>query len=499
MKLFTIGDSISQGYMSLSAARTDLSFSNLIARKLGLNIGYCQSPINNLDYTYPFWPENGIGINIEAILRRLNQRYGSNIKGLEWLTVLQEINSVLDASEDYYERGGGAHYQQYENGNVEYFNNISIFGMRISDAWLLTPKICQSEIKTGSRDGFLSGSDYFWYRTALKVLNPSLSLVHYQKTPLDWLEYHSKREGVENLVLWLGANHALGTVISLSVNQTPDLPNIEGMPYYERRNKKWNLWHPNDFKREYEELINRTVEAIGNNNGQHCRIFLATIPIVTIAPLIRGVGEKYNIEVTDHMDQKIEYTYYKYYTYFPFDEQTAIDTGKYLTVSDAIHIDRCIRQFNRIIVEIVKNFQHTNITLHLVDIADYLEKLAWKRNNANPRSNLPDALEFIYPPINTKYYDVNPDGRMIQGGIFSLDGVHPTAIGQGLLAWKFLEAMRVAGVADINNNLVDEELNWPEIISNDTLYSSPLSSMQDMLRKAELAGHILGAIERLRR
>lgn len=35
MKLFTIGDSISQGFMSLAAARTDQSYSTLLPNILG--------------------------------------------------------------------------------------------------------------------------------------------------------------------------------------------------------------------------------------------------------------------------------------------------------------------------------------------------------------------------------------------------------------------------------------------------------------------------------
>ena len=34
MKLFTIGDSVSQGFMSLAAARTDLSYSTLLAARI---------------------------------------------------------------------------------------------------------------------------------------------------------------------------------------------------------------------------------------------------------------------------------------------------------------------------------------------------------------------------------------------------------------------------------------------------------------------------------
>src|SRR5215204_4425273 len=97
MKLFTIGDSLSQGFMSLAVARTDLSFSTLLAAKLGLHPGQ--------GYRFPDWPEEGLPLNLEAILRRLVSRYGADIGGLEWLTVLPTINDVVDRAEDYYERG----------------------------------------------------------------------------------------------------------------------------------------------------------------------------------------------------------------------------------------------------------------------------------------------------------------------------------------------------------------------------------------------------------
>lgn len=40
MKLFTLGDSISQGFMSGAAAQTDLAYSTLIARCMGLEGEY---------------------------------------------------------------------------------------------------------------------------------------------------------------------------------------------------------------------------------------------------------------------------------------------------------------------------------------------------------------------------------------------------------------------------------------------------------------------------
>ena len=68
MKLFTIGDSISQGFMSGAAAHTDLAYSTLIAKCMELG-----------EYDYPEWAEGGLPINMEVILRGLEKEYGANV------------------------------------------------------------------------------------------------------------------------------------------------------------------------------------------------------------------------------------------------------------------------------------------------------------------------------------------------------------------------------------------------------------------------------------
>ena len=98
MKLFTIGDSISQGFMSLAAARTELSFSTLLARCLDVMPG-------TDDYPIPLWGAGGLPLNIENLLRVLQRKYGSDIRGpLEWPVALATINEYLDEVEDFYER-----------------------------------------------------------------------------------------------------------------------------------------------------------------------------------------------------------------------------------------------------------------------------------------------------------------------------------------------------------------------------------------------------------
>jgi hypothetical protein len=487
MKLFTIGDSISQGFMSLAAARTDLSYSTLIASKLGLK--------PQKDYLYPDWGAGGIPLNIENILRTLNKRYGSNIRGIEWLTVLQTINEVVNEAEEYYERGLGSLNKPFP-GNVEYFHNIAIQGFNVADSWLVNQEVCEEGIELErnkkSTDDFLQGPDAPFYRTALKVLNPSLKEEFRTFSQIDWLRHHAKTEGIENLVLWLGANNALGTVIGLKINQTRN--DSKQRPHTlshlrRRRVWKWNLWHPDDFRDEYSEFLKQVHEAMQKNVAQNWKVFVGTIPLVTIAPIAKGVGEATEIKTKDG-----DYygTYYKYYTYFPFEEDFARTTGTHLTMQDALHIDSCIRKYNKIIKELInkQNEQYgQSPRYYTVDISKAFEELAFKRNKGQPSYEFPPFFEFVYPKVNTKYYHANVNGELTQGGLVSLDGIHPTTIGHGILAYEFLKKMNEAEVVN------DCELDWENIFANDLLYTKPITLMQELYGKEELAKHIIKLIQ----
>lgn len=485
MKLFTIGDSISQAFMSMAAARTDLSYSTLLARKLGLE------PDTN-DYHYPDWPAGGLPINLERIMRTLTQRYGVDISGLEWLTVIQTINGVLDEAEDYYERGVGRAdlpYQTPDGLTPNYFHNIAVTGFDVADAWLVTPEVCEQELglhqRTVPSDGYLQGPSSAFYRTALKVLNPSLKRKYVKYSALDWLKTHAKEEGVENLVLWLGSNNALGTVINLKIQQTPNDPNRRPhtLSHFERAMRGWNLWHPADFEAEYSELLDRVDKIMENNTFDQWKVFIGTVPLVTIAPLAKGVGSTTYIPNYGF--------YYKYYTWFPFEEEFARETGKHLTMQDALHIDNCIRAYNAFIKQQIaaRNAQHGRERYFVVDVAEALNQIAYKRNNSSPTYDFPDVFDYIHPMVNTKYYHADQQGTLKQGGIFGLDGVHPTVIGHGLVAFEFLKVMKDAGIVS------DTDLPWAEIFAADRLYQEPIPLMHEIYGRDALAQHIVGLIQ----
>jgi hypothetical protein len=378
------------------------------------------------------------------------------------------------------------------------------------------------------------------YRTALKILNPSLDPDFDDFSQLDWLRIHATGEGkpdaidkqmgarqknkaaadgVENLILWLGANNALGTVVNLRINQTPNKLHAAGRPHeyghVKRAMFRWNLWHPDDFRADYELMIDEVDRIMQNNLAKDWKVFVGTVPLVTIAPIAKGIGETTEVDIKKYENGKFQNAksmYFKYYTYFPFEEDFAIETGKYLTMQDAVHIDNCIREYNRIIFEKVaalnaangKGKKNAKDRYFVVDTSKALDDLAYKRNNGQPPYELPDALKFLYPPVNTKYYHAGTDGKLKQGGLFSLDGVHPTSIGHGILAREFLKKMIDAGVKLVDDPDArgdDTGLRWNGpggILESDLLYSQPLKNMQEIYGKDGVASLALRIIDSIR-
>ncbi|WP_229311421.1 hypothetical protein [Larkinella rosea] len=123
IKLFTIGDSISQGFMSGAAARTDLAYSTLIAKVL-----------KSKDYQIPKWEKSGLPVNLEELFRKLEETFGSEINTVEWTLALAiTIPRFIDEIEDYYERGAGAANKPYPEP-FEFFHNVAVRGFTVSDA-----------------------------------------------------------------------------------------------------------------------------------------------------------------------------------------------------------------------------------------------------------------------------------------------------------------------------------------------------------------------------
>ena len=339
MRLFSIGESVTQGFMSLAAARTELCFSTLVARALGIPVGP--------DYTFPSWPRGGHPVNLESLLRRLNRFYGPDIFGpLEWPMAIQTIGTFLDDIEDYYERGDGNEFAPSPT-NRPYYHNVAVRGFDVADAWMVTPELCWEQIESntdGSGDGPFATPNAGFYRTALEVLNPRRDWSQREFSALRWLQSHatgeSGEEGVENLILWLGSNNVLGTAVELKIKPTRahgrsplDMSQPEREPF--------NLWRPEHFEAEYRELMTRVDHIMRENRATNWRVFVGNVPAITVAPVAKGVGDTKTLDDPfGHLQMGAQY--YEYYTYFLFDRDFAHSSNARLDREDALHIDKTI-------------------------------------------------------------------------------------------------------------------------------------------------------------
>lgn len=483
MRLFTIGDSISQGFMSLAAAKTELCYSTILAECLGLKTG-CTTD-GNTEYIYPDWPANGLPFNMEAVLRCLERRYDRDIKFLEWIGVPSIVNSYLDTTEKFYECTDLYKDKPYHLP-VKHFHNVSVFGNCVHDAWMLTPELCKTMIKKKKvSDDYFEGPSSPRYRTALRVLDPMLNGEN--RSALDWLKYHCENEGVENIIIWLGANNALGTLLKMKINEfnTADPLNES----YEKRDS-CNLWSAENFETDFRELIRRVNTILDNpkNKNPHTKVFIGTVPLVTIAPLAKGVGcaTPYDKKNPDNN------LYFESYSFVFFSDKTAAESQKSLSREDVIKIDERITGFNNSIENII-NEQGNNNRYYKVDICEALLKMAFRRNNGHPTYEFPSLLkqQLLYNPT-TLYYRVDRNGKIYNGGLFSLDGVHPTVIGQGIIAHEFRKVMEQSGV------VFTKTIDWKKIVDSDTLTSYPLRLIEEMFQHDTLIRMIVRMLRWIR-
>jgi hypothetical protein len=433
---------------------------------------------------------------MEWLLRRLQQEWGNDLSGTrEWARALACLVGYLDVVEDCYERGAGslraAPLQQP-------LHNVSVRGFDVAHSWLVDPGLAANEISRSktTADGIFSLPAEARLRVAHRVLGAGFTRHGGGYTQLGWLRHHHTQEGVENLFLWLGANNALGTVLDLKIRQTSENGDLfsagpEQFDYHARSKARWNLWHPLDFASEYRYLMKQVMDIMeANPRGCDWRVFVATIPLVTICPLIQAAEsqrQRERVHVTEwpvdvenpaplsrsELKEGLKTTcsYGHHYPYFLFAGQFD-ESLPHLGLTQVLHIDNTIRAYNRIIQETVADANRAcgSRRFWLVDIATCLSQLALRRNNFQPAYALPEFFQTTGRRIDTRYFHATRQGEMRAGGLFSLDGVHPTAIGQAVIAREFLRVMVRAGryAGD-----PDADIDWAGVAAADSLYSNP--------------------------
>jgi lysophospholipase L1-like esterase len=451
-RLVAIGDSLTQGFLNGAVDRAEWSFPAQVARALGERDRF-RSPL--------FGGPGGIPLNLEWILRRLGDRFGDRIGLIEVPAAILAVRRLLDEIEAYWERGPGS--QPVPNATLHH--NLAVWGYEIADALDLDANFCNAEIPP-PRNHWLAVPERALYRSARRVLNPSDRPEYGDLSALDVARRLARDGGVENLIVMLGANHALGAMTRLEIRYSTE-EDLHLPPH----RRQANLFRTEHFRTLYDRLLS-AIDDVGAE-----RVFLGTVPHVTIPPVARGVGIRSN-------------GYYEYYTR-PWIWDTDFDPARHAALSgaDARTIDAHVDDYNAIIREAAAGRPNR----HVIDVGDLLDQLAFRRRKGQVGFRFPEGLIAALRRHPTLSYLVDDDDcvsldtrfmrtrtfegttRLVQGGLFSLDGMHPTITGAGIVAAGVLRKIHETGAA-----IEHDDVDWDAILAADTLLNDPLPLLGDL-------------------
>jgi hypothetical protein len=468
-RLVTIGDSLTHGFQSGAIYNTDISYPAIIARELGWYE----------KFRHPHYPGfGGIPFNIEVMITELEDHFGDKISWWELLPALYRVRQHLAQAEHWWDDGPGAALPQEREIN----HNLGIYGWDLRDALERTADTAEAGWRVPEHwrvVPLIRNADAI---AAIRVLHSARSQNDKGLTPLEAAAALGAQgvdqgpdaqgdpgDGIETLIVLLGANNALGSVISLTLHWSGDgYDNL-------REKAKYNVWRPSHFKAE----LDRVSAEVRKIRARH--VIWGTVPHVTIAPVARGVKGKV----------KRGSRYFKYYTR-PWISDREFDPAEdhpYLTADDARAIDSAIDQYNDFIVETVKAGRNEGRDWRLLDLAGYLDRLASRRYIDDPFMTrprwwrpypLPDELKRLDPIPDSRFFTSGTGGRTT-GGLFSLDGIHPTTIAYGLMAQEFINVMVDAGVTFYNAagapRKAPIKVDFKRVIDWDTLISYPPKSL----------------------
>ncbi|HEY0547586.1 MAG TPA: hypothetical protein VGC91_19555 [Pyrinomonadaceae bacterium] len=477
-RLVTIGDSLTHGFQSGAIFNTHISYPAIIAYEMGWLDQFRRPSYRGF---------GGLPLNIEFLLRDLEDRYGSRVDWWEAALAAFRVRHYMGEIEDWWERGPGNSFPNLKGIN----HNLAVYGWDLRDALSRDADLCHKEIPK-PKDQFLKQIvENANQRAAIYVLESARNSAGLALTPFQAAAALADEGEIETLIVLLGANNALGSVVNLKVAWSGD--------GYDDLQKKqaYTVWRPIHFKAELDKVV-AEVEKI---RARH--VIWGTVPHVTIAPIARGVT-KNKISVGSR--------------YFPFYTRPWIADGDFdakddpnITSQQARAIDSAIDQYNYYLENAVSTARHKGLDWYLLDVAGMLDRLASRRYiddlAARPswwsKYQLPPELMMLNPVPDSKFFVSDKSGR-IAGGLFSLDGVHPTTVCYGLLAQEFINIMQRAGVRfylgdgkTVRSSPV--KVDFTRLIKSDTLISDPPKSIKSDLKLLGWADEKIDFIRRMLR
>ncbi|HTD33427.1 MAG TPA: hypothetical protein VK665_07200 [Candidatus Elarobacter sp.] len=489
-RLVTLGDSLTHGFQSGAIFNTDRSWPAQVAAAGGFFSSFL----------HPHYDKyGGLPLNLEYLVRELQTEVGGDLHDpFTFVRAVLWLHGTLADICHYWQDGDGAIVPKTSKIN----HDLATYGYDLRDALSLTPQTIRATIAGTHENKLVPLVTHGKERAALRTLpynDPAQPKTTFP--PMSALEAAKRlgAEGIETLTVFLGANNVLGTTFDLHLawsdkgyDKLGGTPSAPGKDLY-------NIWRPEHFAAELA-LVARAVRDVG---AQH--VIWATVPHVTIVPLLHGIGEK-----MVRRDRKSRY--FPYYSRPWFDKNTFDpERDPRLTGNDARTIDSAIDQYNDLIADTVAEARRAGLDWRLLDLCGVLDRLASRRYIEDAAAQpswwkdvggaypLPPPLAALTPKVDSKFFLSSPaagrpgEGTRTQGGLFSLDGVHPTTVAYGIMAHETLRVMREAGITGYG------EIDFAELLKNDSLLSAPPAGLGEdfaivgwLDAKIEFATHLFG-------
>jgi hypothetical protein len=464
-RLVSIGDSLTHGFQSGAIFLTQYSFPAIIAREMGWK-----------EMRYPTYnsPDEGLPINLEKLARDIYKKSGSNINWWNLIPTLFFLQKWLDNNEKFWESGEGSHIPTEK----EIYHNLATYGWDLRNTISCNADICLQNIeKNKAKDNILRQVvDNHSDRSAVRVLNSARdsngkALTQPQAAAAlsaEGSKENGEGDGIETLIIAIGSNNALGAMLTFKVAWSGD--GYDDVDY----NDRYTVWRPIHFKAELDLLV----AEIHKIRARH--VIFATVPHVTIIPMSNGLGTKVAKGSR----------YFNNYT-LPWIQEEDFQPNKHpnLTQQEVRAIDSAIDQYNDYIVDAVREARQQGKDWYVFELCGLLDRLAYRRYINDPEAqpdwweevggeyNLPEPLQQLSPVPNANFFTSDSSGRT-NGGLFSLDGMHPTTIGYGIMAQEIIKIMQLAGVKFYESDGVSErpgdvKIDFRRLLQEDTLLSNP--------------------------
>ena len=473
-RLVALGDSMVQGVSSGAVWNTSWSFPAIVARTLGLTVGAG----GGFDFCVPHFGLGGIPLNLELLLQDLDFTLGGpGLDLVDWLLAAKPaVEEWLEERDEYNEHGFGALARGYPGPH----HLLACFGFTVEDLCTVDGKRCDRVIRERRWDDRSELMEKLpssaAYRAARRVLNPAAHNELNGLTQAGWLGRIEQLQGpIENVILVVGLNNAAGVITRLEVVETGPEPPAPDLV------EEFSLWHPKAFEASYRWLAERISEKT------RARVFAATLPYVTDAPLIRGAGPR---------DRGPRGEHFEYYVHFYLrEENPSRERFGFLTAEEVLRVEEYQDAYNETIRSVARERGW-----RVVDLAGLLNGLVGRGEytpDAHLRRFLGDdhPLLKLSPPPRMELFRSDARGRRTGGGLVSLDCFHGTITGFALIAELFVRAMLEAGVEfrDAGGKPLPPagvRLPWERVRAVDQLLENPPRLWADLLRAGEHLGKI---------